>query len=270
MQIFFVDESGNPSSPGKEATKHFVVGGLVIAEDQWHHIEQDLNCLKTQYAIKGEVKWRHFGQAIGREEEGNSLVHLDLIHRDELRAALFGIINKYQSNKVLTTVTHIPTAYEQPFVSSKHDLYWYTYKPLTERFQYYLQDLSRTVGSKINGIIVCDHREKNHDDTIRRLHANLLNAGVDDEFSSKYENLIEGLFLAPSHLSIGIQLADVVVGAVFRNFEKGDDRWFNMLKPSWRCSPQGDIDGYGLIKFPKKEWKDKKDAESEQAPILQY
>ncbi|MEI8124925.1 MAG: DUF3800 domain-containing protein, partial [Parachlamydiaceae bacterium] len=67
--------------------------------------------------------------------------------------------------------------------------------------------------------------------------------------------LIEGLFLAPSHLSVGIQFADMVVGAVFRKFEHQNDRWFNLLEPSWRKSPQGTMDGYGLIKFPQKGWK---------------
>jgi hypothetical protein len=67
--------------------------------------------------------------------------------------------------------------------------------------------------------------------------------------------LIEGLFLAPSHLSIGIQLADIVVGAVFRKFEHEDNRWFDLLEPSWRKSPKGKKEGFGLIKFPSKDWK---------------
>jgi len=259
MQIFFVDESGTPPPPNKETTKFFVVGGVVISEHQWHHIETDLNSLKAQYSVKGEIKWRHFGQKKGNETKDNNLKHLDIITRDTLRASIFSIINKYQSIKVIVTVTNIKISYERTYIKSQQDLYWYTYKPLTERFQYYLQDTSRAVGAKINGIIVCDHRERNHDDTMRHLHANLLN--TNNQTTSKYENLIEGLFLAPSHLSIGIQLADVAVGAVFRYFEQNDERWYKLLEPSWRKSPQGEKLGYGLIKFPKDEG-NKNDAES--------
>ena len=44
------------------------------------------------------------------------------------------------------------------------DVYFLTCKPLTEHFQYYLQTLSRKIGSKINGIIVCDHRNPAQDE----------------------------------------------------------------------------------------------------------
>jgi hypothetical protein len=221
MQILFVDESGTPPPPTKTTTRYFIAGGVILAEDQWHHIEYDLNYLKSQYKIEGEVKWRYFGQARGREVEKNNLKHLDLHSRDKLRTEILGIIQKYQSIKLIVTVTSIASAYEKAYVKSQQDLYWYTYKPLTERFQYYLQDLSRNVGSKINGIIVCDHRGHNDDEHMRRLHANLLNKGSSTK--SKYENLIEGLFIVPSHLSIGIQLADIAVGAVYRKFEHNDD-----------------------------------------------
>jgi len=77
---------------------------------------------------------------------------------------------------------------------------------MTERFQYYLQDISRIVGSKINGIIVCDYRQPKDDHQLRHLHQKLL-TGSKKHFSI-YENLVEGVFIAPSHLSVGIQFAD--------------------------------------------------------------
>lgn len=253
MHLFFVDESGTAPPPKKMTTRYFVVGGVVIPEDQWHHIENDLTNLKNQYSIQGEIKWRYFGQKVGQEQQENNLKHLERTKRDEFRSLIFGIINKYQSMRVIVTVTSIEVAYQQTFIQSQEDLYWNTYKPLTERFQYHLQDLSRTIGSKINGIVICDHRESNQDDNLRKLHAKLLN--IESSDPSKYENLIEGLFIAPSHLSIGIQFADMVVGAVFRKFEHNDEKWFNLLEPSWRKSSDGVIDGFGLIKFPKKGWK---------------
>lgn len=155
--------------------------------------------------------------------------------------------------RLIATVTSIENAYLKPYIKSNDDLYWFTYKPLTEGFQYYLQDISRLVGSKINGIIICDHRERTQDDNIRKLHAKLLETKNGDN-SSKYENLIEGLFLTPSHLSIGIQLADMVVGSIFRKFEHNDDRWFKLLESCWERSASDNLDGYGLVKFPE-TWK---------------
>lgn len=63
--------------------------------------------------------------------------------------------------------------------------------------------------------------------------------------------MIEGLFIAPSHLSVGIQFADMVAGAVLRAFRAQDKRFAAQTKPAFRTSPKGKIDGDGLVKFPK-------------------
>ena len=63
--------------------------------------------------------------------------------------------------------------------------------------------------------------------------------------------LVESLFFLPSHISIGVQLADIVAGAVWRKFEKNDDSYYNMFEPSQRRSASGIIEGYGIAKAPK-------------------
>jgi hypothetical protein len=120
---------------------------------------------------------------------------------------------------------------------------------MTERFQYYLQDVSRVSGQKINGIIVCDHRAPKDDRRLQELHAKLLLGN--HNASSSYKNLIEGVFISPSHLSIGIQFADMLAGAVLRKFSKNDSRFFDQIKDTFRKSEEGEIEGYGIIKFPK-------------------
>jgi hypothetical protein len=74
------------------------------------------------------------------------------------------------------------------------------------------------------------------------------------EFTSKYDHLIEGLFLEPSNLSIGIQLADMVSGAGWRKYERNDDRWYRAVEPSFRRSSSGELLGYGIVKTPKRGW----------------
>lgn len=149
-------------------------------------------------------------------------------------------------------MTHVPTAYKLGYVNTADDLYWYSYKQLTERFQYYLQDLERTVGQRVHGIIICDHRAPKDDERLRALHYQLLAGGKPTV--SKFGNLIEGLFIAPSHLSVGVQFADMVAGAVFRRFKADDNRFFNQIETSFRRSPDGKREGYGLVKFPVKGW----------------
>jgi len=106
---------------------------------------------------------------------------------------------------------------------------------------------------KVNGIIVCDHRGPKDDHKLRKVHESLVNSS--DEVYSRYENIIEGLFIAPSDMSTGIQYSDMIAGAIYRKYENGDDRFFNMIKDSIRKNPStGSLDGYGIIKNPKLNW----------------
>jgi hypothetical protein len=140
-----------------------------------------------------------------------------------------------------------------PAIETQEDLYHGTYKPVTERFQYYLQDMSRIVGSAQYGIVVADHRGQQDDKRLRGHHQKLLHSS--GEFTSTYKNLIEGLFLEPSNLSVGIQLADLVAGSVWRKFEREDSTWYDLLAPSIRRGLNGSVDGYGIVRFPKKNWR---------------
>ena len=92
MYLFFIDDSGTISPSDKINQEYFVLGGLSIPEEYWHHLEKDFSSICQTFEIKGEVKWRFFGQKRGREDRDNSLLHLNLPERDLLRGALFAVV----------------------------------------------------------------------------------------------------------------------------------------------------------------------------------
>lgn len=248
MHILFVDESGSsPESHKVDEQPFFVLGGIIIPEGIWAKIASDLSRLKIRYKIRGEIKWRYF--APDRGGSNHALSHLSGSERDSLRSELYKVIIKYKSIRLISVVTDTKLAYNLDYVNSGDDIYWHSYKQLTERFQYYLQDLGRIVGQKLNGIVVCDHRAPKDDERLRELHHSLLNGG--GSAISSYGNMVEGLFIAPSHLSVGIQFADMVAGAVFRSYKAKDTRFVEQITTSFRTSPEGKVEGYGLVKFPK-------------------
>lgn len=251
MHIFFIDESGTPPGPGKGTDKYFVIGGVVIPEQVWHGIRDALLGMKARRRIYGELKWRYF--APNNNDSQNPMRAMDLKTRNEIRQEMYGIICSVKSIKSMACVACIESAYNMASCTDRDDLYHYTYKPISERFQYYLQDLSRTVGRQENGIIVADHRGAKDDERFRGAHERLLYSG--GEFTSSYGNLVESLFFQPSNISVGVQLADMVAGAVWRKYEKGDDYWYKVLEPSVRKGPGGKVEGYGICKFPKETWK---------------
>jgi len=250
MHLLFVDESGTPPKPGKEHPRYFVMAAVIIAEHKWSGIRDALFGLKRRRNIRGEIKWRHF--APDNDDASNPMRGLTQIDRDSIREELFGIITK-QKNGItsIAAVCSAETAYKIPRVKTQEDIYRLTYKVLTERFQYYLQDCSTPSCTEF-GIIICDHRGAQDDKRLRAHHQMLVHAAGGT--TSIYRNLVESLFLQPSHQSIGIQFADLVAGAVWRKFERQDDRFFNLIEASLRRDRQGKIAGYGLIKVPKDGW----------------
>lgn len=250
MFMLFMDESGTPPTPGQDVPKYFVVGGIIIPISAWQSLRDAMQGLKIRLKLRGEIKWRYFSPT--NDEERNPMRGRSFEERSAIRDELYRIICTHRSVKTLACVVSCVAAYRMASITEPKDIYHLAYKGVTERFQYHLQDMSREIGTKQLGIVVSDHRGRDDDKLLRGVHQKLLHSK--GEFISSYDNLVEGLFLTPSHHSIGIQLADLVAGAVWRNFERRDDKFLEALKPSLRKRPDGDVDGFGIIKSPKAGW----------------
>lgn len=248
MHLLFVDESGTPPIRGKETPRYFVLGAVIIPEGSWHRTRDRIMGMKTRRHIRGEMKWRYF--APGNDDERNPMRKLPQSDRDAIRTEIYRAICGETGIRSLACVCSAKSAYRFTSIQTQNDIYNATYKPLTERFQYHLQDLSKATGRTEYGIVIADHRGAQDDHRLRQHHQMLLHSNA----TSNYQNLVEGLFLEPSHLSIGIQLADMVAGAVWRKFERGDDRWYQLIEPSFRRSKEGIVDGFGLVRMPKANW----------------
>lgn len=250
MHMLFMDESGTPARPGQKLPKYFVVGGIIIPMATWQSLRDGVQGLKIRLKLRGEIKWRYFSPT--NDDAHNPMRQLAYEDRNAVRDELYQLICAHRSVKTLACVVSCTAAYRMASVNSPQDIYHLAYKGATERFQYHLQDMSREIGTKQLGIVVSDHRGRDDDKVLRGVHQKLLHSK--GEFISSYDNLVEGLFLTPSHHSVGIQLADLVAGAVWRKYERDDGRFFDALVPSLRTGQNGAIDGYGIIKSPKAGW----------------
>ncbi|EBU7538847.1 DUF3800 domain-containing protein [Salmonella enterica] len=252
MQMLFVDESGTPPPISKtNHTPFFVLGGVCIPEVEWKSVAISLDKLKASFGVTEEIKWRHFSRA-GSKNKGNGLCHLSDDERERFRDGIYNIIETHQGVKVICVACHTENAYKTSYMGTPDALYMHCYKKLTERFQYYLQDLSKLSGCAEYGIVVCDHRGSRDDEKLREHHDKLMKAQLSK--TSDYQNIIGGLFISPSHLSVGIQLADMVAGAVLRSCKNGDRRFSDKFKGSYRRSSEGKIEGFGAVKLPHKTW----------------
>lgn len=247
MHLCFVDESGTPSKFESAENTTFVIGGVIIPDTVWHNVHKKLEHAKSSWKYTGEIKWRFFAPT--NSDHDNPMKEWSPENKDAFRTSIFNVITSQSSIKILACVCDCKKAYEKLYIKTQDEIYFGTYKPITERFQYFLQDLTRQTGSKQTGIIVADQRSSKNDNKLRNQHERLINKSSNT--SSNYSNLIESLFFSPSHMSVGIQLADMVAGATWRYFAKNDPKFFDQIRPSFRSSPSGEIRGHGLITFPK-------------------
>ncbi len=249
MYLLFLDESGTPPKPEKAAGRYLVIGGVIIPEGAWQAIAKEFKKLMSplEFNVNGEIKWKYFGT--GNNTKDNPLVHLSRAKKDSLREAIFKLITSRKAIKLICCVTCVEVAFSRPTISNQTDVYHLTYKGVTERFQYFLQDASRVTGQTQYGLIVSDHRQTCDDQNLRKRHHELIEKPC--EYTYIYANIVETIFFAPSEATVGLQLADMVAGAVHRSFQYGEHRFAEMIRPAMRSSPMGDVNGWGLVKMPK-------------------
>ncbi len=249
MHLLFLDESGTVPPPDKIKDKYFVIGGVIIDEKDWHDINRNFISIKNKYglSIDSEIKWRYFSPT--NKDASNNLIFLDQNQKYALREELYALITSYESVKIIYSLADIREIYKLTPITNQDNFYGYTYSLVIAKFKIYLNNLS----NKANGIVIIDNRLPTDDKKLRTFHNEFLyalkkishinkNIGIESSLASN--NLIEEVFIAPSDHSMGIQFADIVIGAVYRKYEKNDDKCFSRIQKSI-LSEKSEI-----IKFP--------------------
>jgi len=228
VYLLFVDESGRPDE------RSFAVGGVAVRADEWDLLRQSWrSALEAhRWPPEREVKWH----GIRRGEVPPALA-------DDLFAALaaapitcFTVIIK-----PLAARTRRPDLF-----ATDDDVYAQALMYLAERYQRFL------ARRDAYGVIVLDSRREDQDRRLRRFFESLQRDGTP---YLQLERLVDALLLGPSHHSVGLQTADLVVAsALAAQREQGDaSRWHKQLLSSFARHPDtGVVDGVGLVNFPRR------------------
>ena len=155
----------------------------------------------------------------------------------------FGHIISKSPLTIVACITDVVAAFDYASVTNQQELYHFAYKPLSERFQYFLQD------HKSLGVVIADHRGRDNDRLFRAHHETL--TAKQSRTSSGYDKFIEGLFLQDSCHSIGIQIADFVAGAIHRSYSTPDNELAKILKSRIRQSEMAQSWDMGLSTIRK-------------------
>lgn len=203
MHLLFLDESGRLSD-----RRFFALGGIALRGTDWHELRdlRQTTLAAHDWPAEKEVKWHG-------------------IRTGEIPPAL--------ADAIVTALAHAPVrcyvtlldielglTVEPGFFASDEDTYATGLMFLAERFQHLLEAEGDV------GMIVVDSRFREEDARLRRFFADLTHDGSP---YSRLDRIVEGLFLGPSHHSIGLQCADLVC-AITTAAERGGGQARGYLK----------------------------------------
>lgn len=216
MHLLYLDESGSVADPDQ---KYFVLAGVAVFERKTHWVEQELNGIAARFnAISpydvelhgspmrsGRNGWKAYPLADRLAAIENAL-DLGVARNFPKGVRLFGAVIRKSSLVGGDPVFH---AFEQ----------------LSSRFDMFLQRLYSKYADPQRGIIVFD--KSSTEQRIQTLAREFKYKGHSWGTTQNYAEV--PLFL-DSKASRLIQLADLVAYALFRHFEYGDSRFFDLIK----------------------------------------
>jgi len=229
MHLLFLDESGQLSEH-----RFFAIGGVALRDSDWHELRDLWQATLAEHGwpVDKEVKWH--GIRSGEVPPALADAIVAALARSPLRCYV----------TLLDIELGLTAAPE--FFGSDEDTYATGLMFLAERFQLLLEAADDV------GMIVVDSRFHEYDARLRRFFADLTHDGSP---YSKLDRIVEGLFLGPSHYSIGLQCADLVC-AITAAAERGGGQargYLKVLLPRFATHPAtGELDGVGIKRFPER------------------
>ena len=228
VHILFLDESGRPDG------QVFAVGGIAVRADRWGELRDRWASALSEHSLACGP-----GDQMAWDEDGRGPAGP---RRRDLRRDCRAPVSCYVT--YLRPLAGRETA--RSLFADEETTYRTALTFLAERFE---RMLAR---EDSYGVIVLDSREREKDDRLRRFFERLRDEGT--EFM-ELDRLVDSLLLGPSHFSIGLQVADLVVGSYLagRRGQLNDaSRWHKLLLE--RCFARhpdtGEVDGVGLKDFP--------------------
>ena len=231
MHLLFVDESGQLDKGGL-----FALGGIAVRDSEWPTLRAlwQGTLLEHRWPLDREVKWH--GIRKGEVPPALADAVFDALAAAPIRCwvTLFDLEAGPEKFPVD----------EHPYFRPPEDTYSTALMFIAERFHHWLAAEDEL------GLIVVDSRHRENDARLRRFFAEISEEGTP---YMKLGRIIEGLFLGPSHYSIGLQCADLVVAATAAAERGGGDarRYLKKLLPRFAVHPAtGGLEGVGLKRFP--------------------
>lgn len=237
MYLLYIDETGTTKlkkdcepSPDGDNSLYFVLGASLIRARELENIESKFDIIKNTFFKDRltEIKYSRSAKLF-KNETGTTDYRKTVFECISQSAhTLFGVgLNKYK-------------CYEAEVIKSKDDTYLMAFQHFISLINGYMYR------SKIKESITVfiDSVDRAHDTKIYYAYKEALK---NDSLFPNFDKSIfsPSLNFADSKFTVGLQIADVVSGALWRALEKKDKTYSQMIKKKFPSSDNGNPLGYG-------------------------
>jgi hypothetical protein len=216
MKLIYIDDSGNTGKKlDDEKQPIFVLGGVVVDENDWHAVDHAISELKSKYDIEEEI------HAIDIMNGKGCFKNWDYKKKMTFMKELLMIIPKFNLRVIEFSVrkANFRRYFEKNYGKNFNESI--SISPYLLAFSYLLEITdSYLIQEDAHGILIFDEQDefkKPATKTFRLLRT------IVDEPELKLEKLLERSFFVESHESNMLQLADVVAYTIKR-YEEIDIR----------------------------------------------
>ena len=232
MYVIYLDESGDPNGWNNNQD-HFVLGGIAIHEGQIRQISDSLDRVQAEFfpAISIPLKFH----AVDINNGSGRFAQFSSDDRRRMLDAAYDVIAgaTYPNAVLFATAMHISA------VNNRDQALRDTFEDLVQRANTFLLRLNNQ-GNPQKGLLIID-RSQSTEDRYRTLVSEFRTEGTKYGYLG---NIVDIPYFSQSGDTRLLQLADFVAYAVFRSYERGDNRFINRIMPRFdRRSPNYPPDG---------------------------
>lgn len=236
MRLYYFDDSGDRSRDPKKP--YFVLGGFGIdaaAVPQLNkNVTQTAESFGMELSYPIELKFNQVGRQGDRKpSRPHWMWRAGLTDREQRRALVYSAL---RSAAMIESVRFIAVVVDTRRIPASQPVIQTALHPLLERVQMDAQS------TKVPALVMMD--EEQADDRALR---EKLRAGSD---YMKFDSIIDSIAFMPSEESPGIQVADLVAGAVGRHFNAGDPGYLRTIWKSFYTGRSGTPSGNGMKVYP--------------------
>ncbi len=240
-KFFFIDDQG-----GNNNQEWILLGGILISGFEYKQLSEQIRSIREDFAgIGKEIKYSELQRGIKLKKDGKplkkTLAYLSNKTTKEIEdyiEVFFQWLNMY-SFKIIISVVH------ERFIYNKNKLLEHQIENLMERAQ--------MEGQSSNSLVVMVHDNtscKKTNVALKNIYQSKLSNSA---FIQKYTRILDNLFIEESHVNIGIQVSDFVIGVIagtLRSYPLSTQIFNKYVKNNLRKDNTGKIVGYGIVLFP--------------------